>query len=79
METDGDEAAMNLRGRTSFFEIPCCELGANFAENVAARQSGPYPQRTGPDGLGLRGSHNTCRRYYRFLTYDAPKLHLYCT
>src|SRR5918994_2887330 len=32
MIVGGNESAMNLRGRTSVFEVPCCELGANFRE-----------------------------------------------
>jgi hypothetical protein len=39
----GDESAMNLRSRTSFFELSCCVLGANFYEKalfVKSRRGG---------------------------------------
>jgi hypothetical protein len=54
----GDECAMNFEDVGVFFCTFCCfpqhlcDLGANFAENVASRPSGPKPRRAGPIAKG---------------------------
>jgi len=73
---NADESAMNLEGVGLFFrhyfDFPqhFCELGANFAENVASLSIATEQAASGRSyGLGLRESH-TCLRYYLFLMYE---------
>jgi hypothetical protein len=43
----------------------------NFAENVASPSITTEQAASSPSyGLGPQGSHNTCLRYYRLITYD---------
>jgi hypothetical protein len=66
------------------FRISCCfpklfcELGANFAQDVAFPSVGTQEAASGRSyGLDLQDSHKTCLRYYRFLMCDEKLPALY--